>query len=311
MVQLEKELICLTKNCIEVGKKERPEIQWLSNVYDRFRMEKGKLGKAEADEILYQKMYLCVPKRSSDLLKIRYWRTGRHVPVSRAECSAFGRALELKREEMDYLIRAYYDRNDRVYNPGQEDEIYEHRILLLRELCQEYLDRVHPSVRRRFYHSGNDLEKSLRHLYYMDAGSYLTCNKLEQVEIRQHIASINYMSEFSRQMKLYGEIPRRTMIRHLIVLGMPFLNTELLSKRLEAFGYLPLDKTHTQVDGSCLDQLLLGLFKIYERNCTGKSPEECEQRFRHAYTVIDRYLEEQGNANLRFMYFKALKGYGE
>ncbi len=310
MGKIEKELICLTKNCIEMGKRERPEKKWLSDVYDRFRMENGSLGKAEADEILYQKMYLSVPRRSSELLKIRYWRTGRHLPVSRAECSAFGHALELTRDEMDYLMCAYYDRNDRVYNPGQEDETYEHRILLLKELCQEYLDRIHPSVRRRFYHSGNDLEKSLRHLYFMDAGSYLACHKLEQVEIEQHIVSINYMSEFSRQMRLYGEIPRRTMIRHLIVLGMPFLNRKLLSERLEVFGYLPLEETHTQVDGSCLDQLLLGLFKIYERNCTGGSPAECEQWFRHAYAVIDRYLEEQGIGNLRFMYFKALKGYG-
>ena len=82
---------------------------------------------------------------------------------------------------------------------------------------------------------------------------------MEEIEVEPHITSINYESEFSRQMKLLGEIPRKTMILHLLIFSMPFINRELMNKRLESFGYLHLDREHTQVDGSRLDQLLLVL----------------------------------------------------
>lgn len=305
----EKEAIrSLADRCLELGEKERPERQWLGRMYDRFRMENGNPGKAEADEMIYMKMYAQIPGKPSDTLKIRYWRTGRHLPVSREQCLSFGKALELAEDEMRYLIQGYYDRSDLVFETEQTEGIYLHRLGLLNELIREYLDKVHPAVRRRLYRSGPDLERSLRHIYYTDARSYLEARTPEQTEVKQHIASINYVSEFGRQMKLLGEIPRKTMIRHLILFGAPFISRELLSSRLEAFGYLPLDGSHTQVDGSRLDRLILGFLELYEENCAGKDPESCSRWFRDAYGILDRYLKEKGNAGLRFLYFKALKG---
>ena len=55
-------------------------------------------------------------------------------------------------------------------------------------------------------------------------------------------------------------------------------------------------------------KLILGFLELYEENCAGKDPESCSRWFRDAYGILDRYLKEKGNAGLRFLYFKALKG---
>lgn len=35
------------------------------------------------------------------------------------------------------------------------------------------------------------------------------------------------------------------MIRHLLILGMPFANWKIMDKKLSALGYLPLTEEHT------------------------------------------------------------------
>lgn len=306
-VRAEEALVELAEECLALGKEERPEKRWLRDVYDQFREKNGKLGKAEADRLLYRRIYGRSPQRPSDTLKIRYWRTGRHLPIDRNQCLAFGKALELSEEEVRFLIQGYCDRCDAVFETGETGAVYRERRALLEELSREYMNKVHPAVRNQFYHSGAKFERNLRHLYYTDAKSYLDPSKAGQVEVRQHILSINYMSEFGRQMKLLGEIPRRAMIRHLLIFGSPFLNRELLSRRLEMLGYLGLDERHTQVDGSRLDRLLLGFLDLYASCCTGRDPEACGRWIRKAYGRLDEYLAQGGHASLRFFYFKAMK----
>ena len=155
MGNMEKALWDLADACLEAGERERPEKQWLGRMYDRFREANRSLGKAEADELIYMKMYAQIPGKPSDTLKIRYWRTGRHLPVSREQCLSFGKALDLSEEEMRYLIQGYYDRSDRVFETEQEGGVYGWRIGLLNELIQEYLDKVHPVIRHRLYRSGS------------------------------------------------------------------------------------------------------------------------------------------------------------
>ena len=308
MKRVDRLIINIAEECLALGKEERPEIEWLNQVYDRFRKEKGSLGKSEADKLLYTRMYDSVPEKPSDTLKIRYWRTGRHLPASREQCLSFGKALDLSKEELRYLIQGYYDRSDQVFEAGQEDALYIERKNCMNELVQEYLDKVHPLTKQQLYRSGSDLKHSLRHLYFTDAKGYITLPPMQQTRVEPHIVSINYESEFSRQIKLVGEIPRRAMIRHLLVFGIPFINRELLSERLEYFGYLPLEDTHTMTDGSRLDKLILDFLKLYETSCAGEEPEECILWFRRAYSILDRYLEKMKNKSLRFFYFKALKG---
>ena len=202
----EKRILALAEECIRLGKQERPEKQWIGRMYERFRAANGMPGKAETDGLIFRKMYGNAPEKASDTLKIRYWRTGRHLPGSREQCMAFGRALELSADETQYLIQGYYDRCDRVFETEEPDAVYLERIRLLGQLKQEYLDKVHPVIRLQIYQAGTELEQSLRHLYYTDASRYFSFREPEKIEIGRHITSINYLSEFGRQMKLLGEI---------------------------------------------------------------------------------------------------------
>lgn len=308
MDKIKKQLLALADTCMEEGRKERPENQWINRMYERFCTKSGGLRKADADKQIYKKMYGTDPKRPSDTLKIRYWRTGWHLPSTREQCIKFGCAINLSEAEMMYLIQAYYDRSDYVFEEESSQEIYLKRRQQMDELIQEYLNKIHPTLKLRFYRFGNDMEHNLRHLYYTDAKSYLKNCSLEDIEVERHITSINYESEFRRQMKLLGEIPRKTMIRHLFLFSMPFINRELMNQRLKMFGYLPLTPKHTQVDGSCLDRLVLGMLHLYELCCTGKDPVECLKWFHQSYLIVDQHLKKHENTSLRFLFFKALKG---
>lgn len=75
-------LIRLAEECLLREGKERPELVWLKGIYERFRADCGLLGKSEADSLIFEKMYSRAPEKASDVLKIRYWRTGRHVPLT-------------------------------------------------------------------------------------------------------------------------------------------------------------------------------------------------------------------------------------
>ena len=297
----------LGEECLLLSEGERPEKQWLREVYDRFRQENGGMGKAAADELLYRKIFGVDPKKQTDILKVRYWRTGRHFPAGREQGEALGRALGLTADEQRFLMQGYFDRSDRVFGPETADAVYRERAALLGEIAGGYLERVPAQVKRQLFRAGADLEHSLRHLYFTDAKSYVNFQEAEQVVVGQHISSINYMSEFRRQMRLFGEIPRRTMIRHLLIFGTPFVSAGRLSGQLERFGYLGLDENHTQADGSRLDWLLLRFLELYEESCRGMSPERRGSWFREAYSILDSYLVSRQNTSLRIFYFKSLK----
>ena len=298
----------LAEECLDLGKAERPEQQWMEQVYDRFRAENGNLGKAAADELLFRKMYAAEPVKGSDTLKIRYWRTGRHLPISREQCLMFGKALQLSEEEGRFLIQGYCDRCDRVFEAVTQEKLYLERTALLRNLSKEYLEKVHPARKRQLYHSGANLSQSLRHLYYTDAKGYIRSGEGEcTCQVGRHISSLNYMSEFGRQLKLLGEIPRKTMIRHLMIFANPFVNEEWLSRWLVQLGYLGLDENHTQADGSRLDRLLLGYLRLYRECCAGYNPAQCQSWLRHSSRILDEYLEKRKSTSLRLFYFKALK----
>ena len=304
----EQALLHLAEECLALGKYERPEQKWMNQMYDRFRSENGKLGKAEADQLIFRKMYAAEPKKPSEPLKIRYWRTGRHLPASREQCRLFGKALQLSGEEERFLIQGYCDRCDQAFEAETAGGAYQERIALLKELAGEYLSKVHPALKQQLYHAGTNLTHSLRHLYYTDAKSYIRAWEGESSDqVGRHIASLNYMSEFGRQMKLLGEIPRKTMIRHLMIFSIPFVNGKRLSSWLMKLGYLGLDENHTQADGSRLDRLLLGFLRIYGECCTGEEPAQCQNWLRQASRFLDGYLEKGENTSLRLFHFKALK----
>jgi hypothetical protein len=304
------ELIAIARQCIAMGKRERPELIWLKKIYEDFREKNGGISRAEADRILYREMYGQDPKSDSSILKIRYWRTGHHMPANRSQCLDFGRALGMDEKEERYLLQYYFDRSDRLFEDEPLcDADYDKRKNCMEQMVGEYLMNVHPRQRMHLKITKSAMKNSVRHLYFTDALKYIDAVKIPGDESRSktgHFTSINYDSELSRNMKLLGEVPRKTIIRHILVLGIPYLNRRIIDERLEILGFAPLNEEHTLPGGEHLDWLIIKLFEIYERECRGKTPEECISWFQAACRTLDGYFARKEADHLRFMYFKAL-----
>ncbi len=297
-------------SCAEEEKRKRPEILWLNEMYTRFQQKEGIFRKTEVDELIYSKMYAALPQNPSATLKIRYWRTGRHTPSNRDQCTAFGHALNLSEEELCTLLQFYYDRSDLIFpsepEPGTpQGELYQQRVQKMNRLIEEYLWKIHPLRRLQLNVRHQDLEHNLRHFYFMDARACLSEESRRAPE--KHITSVNYESEFKQQLRLLGEIPRKSMIRHIFILGQPYLSREVVSQYLKDFGFLPLQEEHTTVSGEKLDLLVIRFLTLYEHTCTGQSPEDCSQWLQEAYRYLDGQLTKRNLQKLRFLYFKALE----
>ena len=107
--------------CMALQHGERPEVQWLKEKYQEFMRREGIGGKEEADKCIYRRMYGKEPVKQQDILKIRYWRTGRHLPVNHGQCISFGRALGLDGADLRYLLQGYYDGCDEIYQEESPD----------------------------------------------------------------------------------------------------------------------------------------------------------------------------------------------
>ena len=297
-----KKILQLARECVEMSEKVRPEVIWLSDVYDWFRERKGIRRKADADILISERMH-----GISALLKVRYWRTGKHIPLNREQCQKLGMALELDENEMRSLLQRYYDRTDISWlaEPETSDWVYWERRNRMEDLQKEYLTKTDPD---RFLHrsvTNGKQKENFRHLYYVDAGRYTLLG--DQSDYLERAASMSYHTELKRIMLLLGEIPRKTMIRHIIILCAPYLSAERLNENLKVFGYQPLDEKHTQIDGTHLDWLLIRILKIYADCCSGKDPEECILWLQKCFRILDQFFADQGITGLRLMHFKALE----
>lgn len=299
-------LIEYAEECTRLSKQEREEVIWLKHIYERFRKEMGLLSKQDADNLIYEKMYCVPPTKVSETLKIRYWRNGQHVPSNREIALAFSKALNMNEKEQRYFIQEYYDRADVIFSSEDDSQLYLKRKEHMNHLVEEYFLKTHPEKLYLLKISLNNIENNIRHLYFTDALKYVEV--LNSPFLKHHITSINYGSELSRNLQLTGEIPRTTMIRHLILFGMPFINKEIINERLVQFGYIPLTENHSLVSGERLDWLLIRLLELYEAECTGKDPVICCSWFQNACKILDDHFIKNGMENLRFMYFKSLKG---
>lgn len=309
--ETEEEMKKLAEECMELACRERPEVQWLKEKYREFMRREGIAGKEEADKCIYKRMHGEMPMKPQDILKIRYWRTGRHLPVNHEQCVAFGRALGLEGEDMRYLLQGYYDGCDEVHQEESADmqSIYWKRRKAMQRLVEGYLRGISQSRLERMNITRSALWHSMRHLYYTDALCYICRGASERDEyLKSHITSMNYDSELGRNMKLLGAIPRKTMIRHLIILGAPGLSLEWMNRQLKAFGYLELQERHTLRSGERLDWLLIRLLDRYEAFRQGHhTAQECSLWLQKRCSLLDACFAAEGRNRLRFMYFKSLK----
>lgn len=304
-------IIRLARQCLLLGKQERPELIWLKEKC-RLIQEKYQLRtKSDTDTWLYRKMYGRSPDRESDLLKIRFWRTGRHLPLNRRLCLLFGEALELSPEEMRYLIQNYYDHSLYLFSDTADfsTELYRKNYTLMQELANSFLSRT-SDARLQFLNISRDaLSHNLRHVYYTASFDYvhMKLSKARRTELTMHITSISYCSELTRLLKLHGEFPRRTMLRHLIFCNLPDLSLSRLNDQLFQLGFLPLQEDHTLAGGEHLDWLLVRLLQIYEDLRKEKDTDFCQTWFANACCTLDQFFAEQNCPALRFMYYKALE----
>lgn len=301
----ERKLSSIVKKCIDLSANERPELIWLSKKYEEFMIKMNISKKSEADRLLYERMYARHPQNEAALSKIRFWRTGKHMPVNREQLFLLGKALDLNQEEYEYLLKNYAEKNDLLFEKAdEENDIYKSRRELMEELVNEYFLKVHPSKLLELNISPSEVKHNFRHLYYTDSLKYVSLSNIAQTD--SHMASINYASELNRNMNLLGEIPRKTMLRHLFILGIPFINLEIINKYLVAFGYLPLTENHTLVGGEALDFLLINVLNLYEKECKQESTEYCIQWLKQTFCMLDKMFQNSKMEALRFMYYKAL-----
>lgn len=297
----------LVQNAIAYSKAERPEVTWLKRKYKEFCLSTGMDRKADADMLIYERMYAVPPQKETSVTKIRFWRTGKHIPTNREQAKAFARALELNDDDIKYFFQAYMDRADVQFtDKDKEHEEYKKRLLIMDNLINDYLVKLHPSRRIELGISQNGIHNNLRHIYYTDAINYIDGSIDENKSFKKHITSVNYGSELLKNIRLMGETPRKTMIRHLFILGMPYISREVIDENLISLGYLPLSEEHTLQTGERLDYLIIKFLDIYKETCTGKAPEECNSWLKTKLVTLDKLLKDSNQDNMRFMYFKSI-----
>ncbi len=297
----------LAHSCIALKQSERPELQWLNEKYQKLIQQVGLKNRGAADQYIYAQIYHKPPENLQDIIKIRYWRTGRHLPVNYALCAAFGKAMHLDDAGQRFLMQGYYDSCDQMYaeEPSNKASAYWGRRNSMERLVNAYLKRI-PLTRLAQLKIQSEMRcHNLRHLYYADAMHYVQeSDTVRRKYLSKHITSINYDSELNRTVKLLGVVPRKTMLRHLIILGMPNVTQTWLNAALKQFGYLPLDERHTMRNGERLDWLLIRLLQWYEGLAGGA--EERLGSFQQACRILDSIFAAEKEPGLRFMYFKAL-----
>ncbi|MCF2680663.1 hypothetical protein JQM69_08155 [Faecalicatena contorta] len=304
-----KQLHTLANQCIQLSQNTRPELIKLQEYHRQLQNACHLNSKIDTDRLLYERMYGRSPEKTSSLLKLRYWRTGRAVPGNRKQCLLLGQALELSDAQLSWLIQAYYDRSLSVYLTEKQlkSPEYQERSAHMLELSRAYLEKV-PSERLiQLQILPERIQHYLRHLYFTDAFNYIQNKNIPQKLLRKHITSTRYDSEFTRQMKLLGEIPRKTMIRHILILRLPDITLEKMNEELQFFGYLPLTEDHTLVHGERMDWLLIHLLQLYESQCKEDPDTEKLLWFQKACRTLDSYFIRTRHPELRFMYFKALE----
>ena len=290
-------------------RKKREESLWLSERYERFR-QKENLSRAECDALLYEKSFGEAAALPANAQRIRFWRTGRYYPQSRSICLSFARALELDESETLYCLTAWYDHCDRSFPENDpNDSVYVQRTALMEELILEFLSKIPPEETDLLCAAGTAPRQNLRHIYCSKAIELTSLPKQAGTlpfPLSTHISTASYTAQFTDEMRLLGEISRSTMLRHLLLLGMPFVSTDILNERLTFLGYCPLRENHSDRYGNAMDDLLLQLMELYGKVCSGYSPEECSTWLRETFLWLDQYFSGFGYLNLCLFRFRHL-----
>ncbi len=305
-----RELLEMAEKCAVGSGADRPEVKWLQKKFARMQRKYMLKNKSQVDGVLYERMEGHQPKTATECLKIRYWRTGRYTPINREQCLRLGRALELTDEEMLFLMQGYFDHSENVYDTQEKwsSASCVEKSRLLRQLGASYMAGMPEEELEVLNIRPGEREKYFRHIYFTDAFHYVTVSGEHSMEmLRKHITSTRYDSELRRQMRLQGEIPRKTMLRHLLILNAPMVSLETVNRQLDFLGYLPLSEDHTLTGGERLDSLVIRLLEGYREVYDPRQPRRSLCWLQEACREMDRLFVEMKRPRMRFMHFKALE----
>ena len=140
----------LVTQCIALEKKPSFEDQWIQEIFDRIRAKYSLPGRMETDLFVSRRLD---GNGKSAQLKVRYWRTRRHLPKNREQCIRLGRALELSDVEMVVLLQRYYDSSDCEFRRNCQDSeqhwihschdpLYHARRKFVNKLLEQYIQRL-------------------------------------------------------------------------------------------------------------------------------------------------------------------------
>lgn len=246
------------------------------------------------------------PSSATQLLRIRYWRTGLHRPQSREQCVLLGQALELSPEDMTWLLQYYYDSADLAFSADDAaDPVYQERTALLQALAEEYMWKVPPHQLMRYRIPLQDPAKYVRHYFYRDAMEYIHITPKMAGQV--HLESANFGGEFKKTIGLIGTVSRAAILRLLIVMNAPFLSVSMINEQLTHLGYAPLTPGHTNRSGTLIDDFVLLLLGAYEKHCLSASPDEALHWLKQVSRSLDRRAQENDRSDLRIFYFKSMK----
>mgnify|MGYP004508843087 FL=1 len=306
--ELERKILEIITNIRETKVQVRPEKEWLLDKYERYKQrleeeENQRLTRTQTDERLYKELYHTAPLKYSQITKIRYWRSGSHFPGKYEEALEFAQALGLDEEEIRYFFQVYLEQN---YFADEKKR--KAAAELLDSLKTEFQQKIHPSELLKYGIRESDLPRCFRVLYFEKAAGYVNLTSVTKEGRLNPQESASFGSELMRIQKMQGSFSRKTLIRHLIVLGSPFVSVEQMNIWLEVLGCAPLQESHTTVSGYSQDLLLIKILKLYEKTAGGLEPQKGRLLLCCILAEVDRTLRKQGMQELCFMYFKALRG---
>lgn len=280
--------------------------------FEAYRQRHGIAKKGSLDREIFLRMYGREPA-SHEIQKIRFWRLGQHLPGSREEGLHLGKALELTGEELDRFVTEELG--------IQKASPVDGRSRLMYRLLEQYLCWISYERMELLHIRPGTQKKHIRHIFYTDALDCLAVEKRErEYYYREHLYSRNFAAEFQRYFQEETIISRENMIRMLILLLMPDIDSSILSEWLVLFGYSPLDaknKTFGYMDyavdsvlGLCAENGIAGRFEDKEqmKQILRSYDRLLKKWLRKMETAqgICRTSEKQWLQRLRFMKFRSM-----
>ena len=308
----------IVAKCIALGAEPSFEDLWIQKMFDRITVKYGLPGRMETDLFISHRLGR---NDSSTQLKVRYWRTRQHLPGNREQCIQLGKALELSDEEMVILLQRYYDSSDCEFRRDYAEQeqrwirsdqhpLYHSRQSFVNDTLERYMQKLSDKAHQAISPSRAPISNYARHLYCIDALNYIHCpSPVSQERRSKHLTSSSFASEFSRSLRLLGNIPRKTMLRYLFLFYGAEISRSRLDEALTRLGYLPLDASHAMPGGQRLDFLILALLERYERECAQADMIQRQHWLYIHCQALDKTLQIMNQHNLRFLYFKGLRNF--